>query len=240
MKRCESELCLLDSDLLENTTNTFNRDSEDARSSGYESCDSFTQAPSPPSTPSSKVRASSSGHKEVMMYSNMADLSESLQYITSMPELCDVTFLVGNRHLPIHGVKAILATRSRVFYQMILHHQRKVTESVKPKSRLRMRAKSSTVNMHSKLQIPIPDYDHVVFSSLLNFLHSGRVRVQLGTVIGLFCAAIEFGLKDLQKACWDFLKRCVGEDQKRALMTSTQHYLKKKGAQKILSQVCRL
>ncbi|XP_048237527.1 uncharacterized protein LOC125372264 [Haliotis rufescens] len=113
MKRCESELCLLDSDLLENTTNTYNRDSEDARSSGYESCDSFTQAPSPPSTPSSKVRASSSGHKEVMMYSNMADLSESLQYITSMPELCDVTFLVGNRQLPIHGVKAILATRSR-------------------------------------------------------------------------------------------------------------------------------
>ncbi|XP_067687032.1 serine-enriched protein-like [Haliotis asinina] len=234
MDRCESRLCLLDNDLLESTSNIFNRDSEDARSSGYESCDSLTPPPSPPSTPSSKVRTPSAGKKEVMMYSNMADLSECLQYITGMEDLCDVTFLVGNRQLPVHGVKAILATRSRVFYQMILQHQRKVTESEKPKSRLRMRAKSS-VNLNSKLQIPVPDYDHEVFSNLVNFLHSGRVRVQLGTVTGLFCAAIEFGLKDLQKACWDFLKRCGGEDQKRALMTSTQNYLKKKGAQKILT-----
>ena len=30
-----------------------------------------------------------------------------------MPELCDVTFLVGPEQVAIHGVKAILGTRSR-------------------------------------------------------------------------------------------------------------------------------
>ncbi|WAQ94852.1 hypothetical protein MAR_007323 [Mya arenaria] len=39
-----------------------------------------------------------------------------------MPDMCDVTFVVGERQVPFHAVRAILATRSRIFYDLILKH----------------------------------------------------------------------------------------------------------------------
>lgn len=46
-------------------------------------------------------------------YKNKDALCWQLSYITSLEELCDVTFLVGPNKTPVHGVKAILGTRSR-------------------------------------------------------------------------------------------------------------------------------
>jgi hypothetical protein len=51
--------------------------------------------------------------KEKMKYQNTSALCSHLRYIISMPELCDVTFLVGSRCIPVYGVKAIMGTRSR-------------------------------------------------------------------------------------------------------------------------------
>lgn len=48
-----------------------------------------------------------------MKFTSMDSLSESLKYILSLPELCDVKFQVGPMKVPVYGVKAILTTRSR-------------------------------------------------------------------------------------------------------------------------------
>lgn len=51
--------------------------------------------------------------KEKMNFQNTMDLSSHLRYIISMPELCDVTFLIGSKKVPVYAVKAIMGTRSR-------------------------------------------------------------------------------------------------------------------------------
>ena len=40
-------------------------------------------------------------------------LVENIKYIISIPELCDVVFIVGPHRVPVYGLKAILSTRSR-------------------------------------------------------------------------------------------------------------------------------
>ena len=47
------------------------------------------------------------------MYINKEGLVHDLKALSTMPELCDVTFLVGEDRQPVCGVKAILAARSR-------------------------------------------------------------------------------------------------------------------------------
>ncbi len=45
-------------------------------------------------------------------YVNKDSLAHDLSFLATMPELCDVTFLVGNDRQPVCAVRAILAARS--------------------------------------------------------------------------------------------------------------------------------
>jgi len=56
----------------------------------------------------------------VIRYTDTTSLCDSLKYILSLPELCDVTFHVGPKKIPIHGVKAILGTRSRCVFNVLV------------------------------------------------------------------------------------------------------------------------
>ena len=47
------------------------------------------------------------------VFENKTGLLEDMKFLASMPELCDVTFLVGDTREPVCGVKAVLAARSR-------------------------------------------------------------------------------------------------------------------------------
>ena len=38
---------------------------------------------------------------------------QDMRFLASIPELCDVTFLVGETREPVCAVKAVLAARSR-------------------------------------------------------------------------------------------------------------------------------
>jgi hypothetical protein len=40
-----------------------------------------------------------------------------MKFLASIPELCDVTFLVGDTREPVCGVRAVMAARSRYDYQ---------------------------------------------------------------------------------------------------------------------------
>ena len=49
----------------------------------------------------------------VFSFDNRLGLAHDLGFLASMPELCDITFLVGEDRQPVCGVKAILGARSR-------------------------------------------------------------------------------------------------------------------------------
>ena len=47
------------------------------------------------------------------MYENRSGLAEDMKFLASMPELCDITFLVGETREPVCAVRAVLGSRSR-------------------------------------------------------------------------------------------------------------------------------
>lgn len=60
------------------------------------------------------VRTPTSGEEcDLTLFENKSGLADDLKFLASMPELCDVTFLVGETREPVCGVRAILASRSR-------------------------------------------------------------------------------------------------------------------------------
>lgn len=52
--------------------------------------------------------------ESVYNFDNRGGLAHDLGFLASMPELCDVTFLVGQERQPVCGVRAVLAARSRL------------------------------------------------------------------------------------------------------------------------------
>ncbi|KAG8320934.1 hypothetical protein J6590_057330 [Homalodisca vitripennis] len=50
---------------------------------------------------------------DLSTFENKTGLAEDMKFLASMPELCDVTFLVGETREPVCAVKAVLAARSR-------------------------------------------------------------------------------------------------------------------------------
>ncbi|XP_070180845.1 serine-enriched protein-like [Littorina saxatilis] len=167
-----------------------------------------------------------SGGEEVMFYNSTKALWDSLAYITSMPEMCDVIFHVGRTRQPVYGVKSLLSVRSRVMYLRILHAQR-TSSAPQKKSWKKLRHfgnRDVTLN-DGKVHIDVADYDATVFSQLIDFLHCGRVTVDVSTALGLFCAASEYQVQDLRTACWDFVERCAQRGHAHFLLTSGRSYL---------------
>lgn len=66
------------------------------------------------------------------IYDNRCGLGEDMKFLASLPELCDITFLVGETREPVCAVKWVLAARSRVFHKILfgnrLHQQRAIIE----------------------------------------------------------------------------------------------------------------
>ncbi|XP_071086624.1 serine-enriched protein-like [Haliotis cracherodii] len=173
MDRSGSRLLLVDNDFLDS-------ESGGESSSGYESSDSSNISRDSSPAPSRLPRPST--QNEVMIFKSSAGLQDSLAFILSMPELCDVTFLVGRDEVPVHGVKAILATRSRSLYQLVLHHQRQSELTKITKKRFKKQKPSPYPNT---LVIHVPDYQVETFRRFITFVHSGKVKVDVNNVVAL-------------------------------------------------------
>ncbi|XP_046552257.1 serine-enriched protein-like [Haliotis rubra] len=222
MDRNSSRLVLVDNDFLDS-------ESGGESSSGYESSDSTNINSS--FAPSHRAHLSS--QNQVMIFKSTAGLQDSLAFILSMPELCDVTFLVGKDQVPVHGVKAIVATRSRSLYQLVLHHQRQSELMKTTKKRFKKQKPSPYPNT---LVIHVLDYEVETFRRFITFVHSGKVKVDVNHVVGLLCASEEFQLPDLRTACKDFIDRCQGHGQRKKLGETATQYLQKVPASKLLAK----
>lgn len=51
--------------------------------------------------------------EDFSLYENRTGLGDDLKFLASMPELCDITFLVGENREPVCAVSAVLGSRSR-------------------------------------------------------------------------------------------------------------------------------
>lgn len=49
-------------------------------------------------------------------------ISKDMRFLASIPELCDITFLVGETREPVCAVKAVLAARSRLVIFIIIYY----------------------------------------------------------------------------------------------------------------------
>ncbi|XP_076442946.1 uncharacterized protein LOC143281592 [Babylonia areolata] len=187
--------------------------------------------------PRSQICRSDGGAGEVMFFHSAKGVWDSLAYITSLTDMCDVVFHVGKARHPVYGVKSLLSVRSRVMYLKILAAQRSASASPKSKwKRLRHRsAADNDVITDGRIHVDVKDYDAQVFSQLVGFLHSGRVTVDADTVLGLYCAAAEYEVADLRTACWDFLDRCAQRNQTHSILMSGRSYL----GRKVLDKLCQ-
>ena len=56
---------------------------------------------------------------EILWDQVRGDENQQFELILSIPEMCDVTFLVGPKEIPVHGLKAVLSVRSRWVFDII-------------------------------------------------------------------------------------------------------------------------
>ncbi|XP_061193593.1 serine-enriched protein-like [Saccostrea echinata] len=221
MNLSESKMPLVENEDLNKSD--FGYDNEGC-SSGYESATEQSSADTDRESDTSISEFNNdelpAAEPEVMKYRSTQELCNTLQCIISLPDLCDVMFLVGEKRVPIYGMKAILATRSRVFYNLILDAQRQLPSSKKSKKKSK---ENSTPSNH--IVIEIRNYQPDDFRELITFVHCGKVNINTSNVTGLYCGASEFDLTDLKIACRDFTTRTIRKGNASAILKSTKFYL---------------
>ncbi|XP_065200211.1 serine-enriched protein-like [Planococcus citri] len=205
---------------------------------------------------SAKISQVAGEGEDLTIFDNKSGLADDLKFLASMPELCDVTFLVGETREPVCGVRAILAARSRVFHQMFFQQSsspQKKKENQAKENKLRMflkRSSEPTLNVQnnsgsntgSAQNMPhqtliIDEFEPDVFRQLIEYIHTGCVTLQPRTLLGVMNAADRYGLEDLRKSCHGFIQSCINVDTVCALLQTADRYVQYKCTKAFLKQV---
>ncbi|XP_068914907.1 serine-enriched protein isoform X3 [Tenebrio molitor] len=188
---------------------------------------------------------------DLSTFENKTGLAEDMKFLASMPELCDVTFLVGDTREPVCAVKAVLAARSRVFHKMLYQApspQRK-KEPPPRENKLRLFLKRSSeplLNLQNASQQPpsqqhqtliIEEFEPDVFRQLIEYIHTGCVTLQPRTLLGVMNAADYYGLDELRRACAGFVQCCINVDTVCALLASAERYIQYKCTKTLVQKV---
>ncbi|XP_018016549.1 serine-enriched protein isoform X2 [Hyalella azteca] len=188
-------------------------------------------------------------------FENRSGLTEDMKFLASMPELCDVTFLVGDTREPVCAVKAVLAARSRVFHKLLYaaYSPQKKKEATTRENKIKMFLKRSSEpllnlqgsgqpsrpgpqgNVHQTLIIE--EFEPDVFRQLIEYIHTGCVTLQPRTLLGLMNAADYYGLDELRRACSGFVQCCINVDTVCALLASAERYIQYKCTKSMVQKV---
>ncbi|XP_014611694.1 PREDICTED: serine-enriched protein isoform X3 [Polistes canadensis] len=188
-------------------------------------------------------------------FENKTGLAEDMKFLASMPELCDVTFLVGDTKEPVCAVKAVLAARSKVFYKLLYQapspQRKKEPPTRENKIKLFLKRSSEPLlNLQNAAQqrsgftqqlapiqepqsnqhhtLTIEEFEPDVFRQLIEYIHTGCVTLQPRTLLGVMNAADYYGLDELRKACAGFVQCCITVDTVCALLASAERYIQYK------------
>ncbi|KAL5019441.1 hypothetical protein ScPMuIL_003479 [Solemya velum] len=182
-----------------------------------------------------------------MKLANEGSLCADLEYVITMPDLCDVTFLVGPDCVPVYGIQAVIAARSSAFYQLVLARRQtpnKATEKStvrKALSKFRKLYRGPKQPKDSgqtpKLTIDVPDFDPDTFRRLVKYIHSGMVRTDPSSVVGLLNAAHVFGLGDLRDACWRFSLTCIRPQTVGDIVRACKRYSEFEQTHRLMQEV---
>nr|XP_034329371.1 serine-enriched protein [Crassostrea gigas] len=165
-------------------------------------------------------------------YVNAEAVSEALTVVMDMPDLCDVTFLVGSTLTPVHGVKSIMSTRSRVFYQLILKAVKESSHSSKKK-----KSSKKHIGQTPKPTVHIPEVSVSIFKKLVHYIHTGRVDIKPYELTELMCAAHRYDLPDLMEICRKFLDSCTSTCAIYTVLDTAQRLQGQTIAQKIAQKM---
>lgn len=187
---------------------------------------------------------------DLSVFENRSGLAEDLKFLASMPELCDVTFLVGDTREPVCAVKAVLAARSRVFQKMLYSTpspQRKKETGRENKLRLFLKRSSEPLmTMQNTTEKPpmfthqtliAEEFEPDVFRQLIEYIHTGCVTLQPRTLLGVMNAADYYGLDELRRSCVGFVQCCINVDTVCALLASAERYIQYKCTKSLVQKV---
>ncbi|XP_003725284.1 serine-enriched protein [Strongylocentrotus purpuratus] len=183
------------------------------------------------------------------VFENKLGVAEDLRYLSHMPELCDVTFLVGETREPICAVRAILAARSRIFHKLLYSaargtpRKKNVSTTDKLGKRVSQMIRRSSIDLgedYSALSGPrtivIEEFDPSVFHQLIQYCHTGCVTLKPKIVLGLMNASDHYGLDELRRACMTYLQNCVNIDTVCLLLRSAEKYIQYKSTKSLVQK----
>ncbi|RZF42821.1 hypothetical protein LSTR_LSTR003645 [Laodelphax striatellus] len=201
---------------------------------------------------------------DLSTFENKTGLAEDMKFLASMPELCDVTFLVGDTREPVCAVKAVLAARSRVFQKMLYQAPSPSRKKDPPPKENKLRLflkrssepllnlqnaaaqKGSYTQQLAPIQEPssnqhftliVEEFEPDVFRQLIEYIHTGCVTLQPRTLLGVMNAADYYGLDALRHACAGFVQCCINVDTVCALLASAERYIQYKCTKSLVQKV---
>jgi len=199
---------------------------------------------------------------DTSIFENKSGLADDMRFLASMPELCDVTFLVGDTREPVCAVKAVLCARSRVFQSLLCGkkkdepkkkeqvkraHESKLKAFIKRSSEPLLILQNTQHNQVVKEKQPvlqnqhqtliIEEFEPDVFRQLIEYIHTGCVTLQPRTLLGVMNAADYYGLEELKRACSGFIQCCVTVDTVCALLATAERYIQYKCTKYLVQKV---